>query len=364
MSSTKANPKVAYYNDAFLTEMRACGDPAADALIEDIFSSGEGVRMREIMQCLSGNADLDNADLPPQLKAFYEEHATLPDWADERQMRRGAAFFARYGGPIMSMLGSLSLPYCYAGADGAQVLYMSQRIYNDTQRRLLETGQFVLDVMARDAFTSGKGFASVLNVRLMHAAVRHHILASKQWNFDWGHPINQEDMAGTIGAFSYICVRGLRKVGFSLDLAEVEAFQHLWNVIGVIMGVREELLPNTGTEAFQLDRAISRRQFRPSEAGRTLTQALLKTMGEQPLDGLPENFVAIYSRFLLGKEIADLLEVPDIPPPPGLLELLQLRNYTFSLTGLGDDGQLRQIKRQLDAGQSEAMVRFAVPLAL
>ncbi len=320
--------------------------------------------MREVMQSLSANRDLTATGLPPSLAEFYREHGVLPEWASPRAMRGGVAFFRKYGGAIMSMLGALSLPYCYAGANGAQVLFLSRRIYEDAPRRLLETGQFVLDVMADEAFATGRGFASILNVRLMHAAIRHHILASGRWDPAWGHPINQEDMAGTIAAFSFICVRGLRKAGYLLNGAETDAFQHLWNVVGSIMGVRRELLPDTAREALKLDQCIRQRQFRPSEAGRTLTKALLETMSQEPMEGLPKDFVVAYSRFLLGEEISDLLGVPKTGSTGRFLELLQLRNLFGSLLPDRPDPQLKQISRLIDAGQAQQLVRFAVPLSL
>ncbi len=358
------NTKLDQYNDAFLNEMRTLGDPAADVVIANMFKHDGGAGMRDVMRRLASNSDLSQTNLPHSLGTFYRSHAVLPDWADQRLMRRGATFFSCYGGAIMSMLGALSLPYCYAGANGAQVLFLSKRIYEDAPRRLLETSQFVLDVMDPDAFETGKGFTSALNVRLMHAAIRYHILASDSWDYSWGHPINQEDMAGTIAAFSFICIRGLRKVGYRLNNSDVDAFLHLWNVIGYIMGVRYELLPDTSLEACRLDQWIRERQFRPSEAGKALTKALIDTMSKEPLEGLPSDFVASYTRFLLGEEIADILDVPRIGASGRLLGFLKWRNYFSSLLAQNEDKNLREVRRQIKNGQAGNLVRFAVPLSI
>lgn len=265
----------------------------------------------------------------------------------------------------MSMLGTLALPYCYAGADGAQVLFLSKRIYEDTPRRLLETGQFVLDVMDPGAFKNGRGFASALNVRLMHAAIRAHILSTDQWNFDWGHPINQEDMAGTIGAFSFVCVRGLRKAGYVVSYADAMAYQHLWNVVGHIMGVQNELLTDTGLEASRLDEAIRERHFRPSDAGRVLTGALLETLSKAQLKGLSPDLIPAYCRFLLGDEVADILGVAERTGNTKLpLNLMQWRNFLTSTLPLGDSGNLNKVRQRLETGQAENLVRFAVAESL
>ncbi|NJO02593.1 MAG: DUF2236 domain-containing protein [Bacteroidia bacterium] len=123
-------------------------------------------------------------------------------------MKRGLHFFQKYAPHLLAMLGYLSLPYCYAAANGAQVLQLSQRIRQDTKKRLLETSQFVLDVMEPGAFgPEGLGLVSALKVRLIHAAIRFHVLRSPKWDMAWGLPVNQEDMGGTNGAFSWISVR-------------------------------------------------------------------------------------------------------------------------------------------------------------
>lgn len=365
MGTEETNPKLRYYRDPFLSEARKAGDPDADAIIAETLGEQSGQRLREIMRSLSENRDLHRPELPEKLQAFYRKHAILPEWADVQKMRAGAAFFAEHSQAIMSMLGTLSLPYCYAGADGAQVLFMSKRIYQDTSRRLLETGQFVLDVVDPRAFESGRGFASVLNVRLMHAAIRYHILGSGHWDPAWGHPINQEDMAGTISAFSFICIRGLRKVGYTVKYADAHAFQHLWNVVGHLMGVQPELLPDTGLEAQRLDACIRNRQFRPSEAGQTLTNALLDALKEQPLEGLPKDFITAYTRFLLGDAIADMLKVPNAGNESGTaLNLLKWRNALSGLIPLENRRRLKEIHQTVQSLQADRAVRFEVPLSL
>ena len=51
----------------------------------------------------------------------------------------------------------------------------------------------------------------------MHAAVRYQIATHGRWNPAWDRPINQEDLAGTLLAFSWVCLDGLRQMGFQLS---------------------------------------------------------------------------------------------------------------------------------------------------
>lgn len=344
-----------------LAEMRLQGDSIADAVIQSIFEDGDSAKISGLMRALQNNQTESFAELPLLVQDYFRTNSQLPSWADAKRMAKGVSFFEQYAQEILSMLGFLSLPYCYAGADGAQVLYLSERIRKDTTRRLIETAQFVIDVMQRNAFeVDGKGLVNTLKVRLMHAAIRFHILKSNQWNMDWGLPVNQEDMAGTNLAFSWICVRGLKKIGYSLDNQAVEDFLHLWNVIGYVMGVDERVLPQNGKEAFWLDKRIVERNFKTSEAGINLTQSLLISLNQNPNLPFPKGFPETYMRFLLGDEIANLLDVPKSNWTANLLTPLQLRNQIIGFFPKKSNPFLQQVRTQIQ----KENVQFEIPLKL
>jgi len=91
----------------------------------------------------------------------------------------------------------------------------------------------------------------------MHAAVRHLIKARNEltpgmWHPDWGTPINQEDLAGTLLSFSYVVADPLRRLGVRVGAKDVDAYLHLWNVIGHLLGVRDELLVSDAADAAAL----------------------------------------------------------------------------------------------------------------
>lgn len=314
-----------------LHTMRAEADPVADQVIARLFVEGNVQAVTQLMASISRNGDLLPAALPEPVRQFFADTAQLPEWADRRRMAAGAAFFARHLQPVLSTLGSLSLPYCYAAADGAQVLYLSERIRKNTRRRLAETGQFVLDVMDKRAFDEkGAGLRSIQKVRLMHATVRFHILQSGQWNEAWGTPVNQEDMAGTNLSLSYIVLEGLQKLGIRYTSEEATDYLHVWNVVGYLLGVRPELLPATMKEAYWLDKRIAERNFRKSEAGVELTKSLLRAFDELAPNATAREFAPAYMRFLLGDKVSDLLELPQSNWTAALLSPLKAINVARS----------------------------------
>ncbi|TSD63336.1 DUF2236 domain-containing protein [Inquilinus sp. KBS0705] len=301
------------YSNDFLDHKRLLGDPQADEFIQ--FVLADPARKLQLQQWLSGNLN------PAFLKDAYPQFALinrateLPAWARPELMKTGAAFFARHSEMIMSLLGLLSLPYCYTAANGAMVLYLSELIRKQTTKRLYDTALFVWEVMGPDAFDKdGNAYTEILKIRLVHAAVRYYTLQSGKWDDAWGLPINQEDMAGTNLSFSLIVIRGLRMLGFTVSRNDQEAFMHLWAVIGYLTGLDEDLIPQNAKKAQLLDTAIKQRQFRVSIHGQQLAQSLTDHILTVNKGKASANDILGLMRYLLGTEIADMLAIkaPDL----------------------------------------------------
>ncbi|MBD2703130.1 DUF2236 domain-containing protein [Spirosoma sp. BT702] len=317
------------FSDELLDQYRQQGDIPADTVITSIVEAEGPTGLHTLMRWL---ADVDNVttiDQPLAVQRFFEQYAHLPDWADQSRMKRSMDVFQKHDRLIGLLLGCYSLPYCYLGAQGAQVLWLTERIKHDTKRRLQETSEWVYAVNNPKEWATGKAIIRTLKVRLIHAGVRWYTLRSNRWDMAWGHPVNQEDMAGTNGAFSYIVLRGLRKSGITLSEQQEEDYLHHSNVIGFLNGVATELLPQNLREAYHLDRAISRRHFTTSEAGIGLTSSLLNAIAA----GIPDlssnqrpetlrNLAAGEMRFFLGDTYADWLGIPNAPVEKRIAGLL------------------------------------------
>ena len=84
---------------------------------------------------------------------------------------------------------------------------------------------------------------------------------------------------------------------------------HLWNVISYILGLRKELLPEDGKEAYWLEKAIRKRKFRSSVEGVELTNKLIASLEQQANGRINPQLIGQYMTFLLGDEIAEILEI-------------------------------------------------------
>ena len=87
-------------------------------------------------------------------------------------------------------------------------------------RRLADTGRLLVDSVQQGSLRpGGVGWSSALRVRALHAKVRRRLLSKRttcpggEWDTaQFGVPINQEDMAATLLAFSYNVLIGLETV--------------------------------------------------------------------------------------------------------------------------------------------------------
>jgi len=289
---------------ATLNGARQRGDAEADAVIGRL---GRDVwAMNLLMQgCRCNNQPLPER-LPPVAREFFEQHSALPPWFDRTRILSAQRWASQHLLHITAALFHASLPSAYAAERGATVLLCTGRMSKDLDRRVNETARFVVDVLARDAFEPhGVAIRSIQQVRLVHAAVRFLLKESNPWPDE--APLNQEDLLGTLMSFSVVVVRAVRRLGVSVSATEAEDFYHLWRVAGALLGVEPALLPSDFGAAEATSDLIAVRQFRESQAGRQLMQALRTRINQHVLvPGMTDYLI----RRLSGDRVADLLGVP------------------------------------------------------
>jgi hypothetical protein len=214
------------------------------------------------------------------LRTYLREGQKLPPWADMDLITEAQQLFS--DNPIVAyvLLAAISLPVLYTcGRGGIQVLALTQQLVDKVRRRVIETGTLIINAMQKDAFTKLPdegtsdmknplpiGVEGILRVRMLHAATRtviyefwqdgvrdrakdpssvrkyQGVAADKMWSADWGKPIHQQYMAGTLMTFSYITIYGLAQLGVDTNDRQKKAYMHYWNVFGYITGIEEEML--------------------------------------------------------------------------------------------------------------------------
>jgi len=299
------------WTDELLDSMREVTDPLADEVVAAVIQSGGLEAFDQMIRHLVNNRDATPEVLPPIVQDFFEKTKTLPDWTDQEKIDQGEDVFELYGPEMIMMLFFVSLPYAYATRKGSHVLAITSELTKHVHRRIFRTAQFIMDVMQEGGLgANGRGIRSAQNLRLLHASIRYYIANHRKWNSKWdptwGAPINQEDLAGTLMDFTVGVMKGLERSKIRLSAKEAEAYLHCWKVVGHIIGICPELIPENVEDAYDLANTIIGRQMGASDSGKLLIKDLIGFMQKfmpRPFYGFP----ATATRYLSGDQVADVI---------------------------------------------------------
>jgi hypothetical protein len=306
-----------HWTNEFLLTMRRQADPPADAVIQEILQTQGFKETGKLFGLLIRKVELPLDELPPVAAKFIHSHSALPGWADPAKIRMAEQVFIDHGPEFLIFLYFKSLPTLYAHAKGAEVLHMTGRLgqpdadnFKKFSRRIAETGQFLMETMAPDALQSGgRGIQMALKIRLIHAAIRAFV-QEKGWDSQkMGQPINQEELGITLMTFAISPLDALAKFGIRLSEARQEAYLHAWKVIGHTMGMTHEMLPDNVADGRDMLERILELEAAPSEAGKVLTEALVRFSEETIPKKIFDHSPRVLIRYLAGDKIADILEV-------------------------------------------------------
>lgn len=328
--------------------MRQAGDPLADKVVQELFAGGEVSAVNSLMQTLVTNEYVPLDGARPIVADYLSQTQSLPDWADPAMIEAGQKIFWEYGPELIVVLTCYGLPFCYLGKNGVPVLALTTRLMSNPARRVLETAQMVVDVMRSSGLTAdqGRGRRTLQKVRLMHAAVRYLAPRSPEWKTEYGLPVNQEDLAGTLMAFSFISLDGLRKLGIAVEPADQEAYLHCWRIVGTMLGLQQNMIPANVDQAAALVATITRREFAPTEYGVELTTALVNMLAEIIPGDLFRQAPRFMIHYFLGDEWAKWLGIQESAWIDVLAAPLRFLGLERSDV-LNDSGAMRKLAQHL-----------------
>ncbi len=306
--AAKGNAMSQSWSPELLDRMRRTADPLADDTISELFGRGQIALVNQVLDHLSGNNQPLPSQMPDSLRTYLEASSKLPPGTDMQRILRAQEFFSRQGPALGVVLMYSSLPSLYAGAQGGvQILAMTGQLANHYRRRAAETLRFILDVMAPGGLApDGKGIRAAQKVRLMHATIRHFAKVSGKWAAlpEWGAPINQEELAGTLLSFSVLATDGIARLGVKPTRQEADDYLYGWHTIGHVLGIAEELRPLELEAARELWKTVVARNFAPTEAGQSLARDHLAFLDDMVPTHALDQINASLMRFLMGRFIA------------------------------------------------------------
>ena len=286
------------WTDSTLDALRLDADPLADTLVAAEETAGRLGPLRHFLG--------DAASPSEPVAAWVDAHSTPPPGLDPERLRRGQQVFGQFA--VQAMIGLLckGLPEAYAAPKGAAILLAAGRFAKEPRARLMETARFYLAVMEPGALdeAAAPGVREAQKVRLVHGIARRHIRSKPGYDLDLGAPINQEDLLGTLCAFSIQVLDALPMLGVRLTDAEEEDYLYVWQVVGHHLGLDPAFIPDSPADGRALFQRIRERHHGDSPAGKILTAALLSALGElipgERYDDLPAAIVI----HLCGEQVA------------------------------------------------------------
>ncbi len=325
------------------------GDPLADDLVAWMHEAKD--RRATFERAVERGAP---RDAPAPLAAFFAAIDRTPPWVDRETVALATDTLLRCARSGTYALGGASLMSGYLSSGAVKPLVATGLLLTTARRRISETGKFL-----RDVATSGRldrfsdGIKSAVRVRVLHAVIRRRLLASGRWRTeDWGTPINQRDMVGTNLEFSVAYIGGLTALGCLLSRREREAIMHLWRWLGLVVGVREDLLPKTFAEGLELAWIFNGTEQGPDDDSRALAAALVEAWSP----GLPGRrsgafgrvegrFLTGFARFVLGRRAADALDLPDDAWKYAPLVVMPMRASLEAMRKLVPGARARAVRR-------------------
>jgi len=339
-------------NGPDLDRMQHVADPLADDTVAAVLGAWADVgiaerleRIRVMNRLIGGwktNGDLVGwratgdgvtPGIAAPLEAYVQAGRELPRWMDTDRIARAEQLFFAQGPLSCLLLFCRSLPECYVVPDLAAVLQVSGQLTQHTDYRVRSTAAMIFPVMMAGGLTTpeGGGIAQTLKVRLIHATIRHLILHGNPsdasgvvaplalngppksmheallahgWNVDAdGLPCNQEELAYTLLTFSHCFLSSLHRLHLGLGPDEEADYLHAWNVVGHVLGIREELMVQDTPQAqalFEVMQARGRADPVSPDPRPALGAALMNAMSAEIPVRIAKPMPVLMTRHLCG----------------------------------------------------------------
>lgn len=229
----------------------------------------------------SGTAGLPH-DAPAALRDYLTLLEDTPEWVDWEKIERGQKVYLTFGQNAADILLQLSLIGGYRFGGPTDLLVATGGLTgNTTLRRLGETSHWTMSLSIKDGLRpGGEAWRLTAHVRAMHAVVNDAM--EPRWDADrWGLPINQTDLASTLGLFDAVVLLGVRTLGVPVSRRDSDAVMHVWRYVGWLMGVDDDLLVDRELDRHRINYHILLSQAGMSEAGPQLTQALVDAQSKR-----------------------------------------------------------------------------------
>ncbi|MFF3484332.1 oxygenase MpaB family protein [Streptomyces sp. NPDC002701] len=292
-------------------------DEQADQLVAAVIDRGDVPRVNEALRTWTRNDQPLPTALPADLRAFMDSARRLPSWADRNKLETAAKFNESRGLYLNLLNGVGGGMLSTAIPREARSVYYSKG-GADMEDRVAKTSMLGFAVGDLNAFRpDGDVIVQAVKTRLVHAAVRHLLPQSPAWSQTSGGqtiPISQADMLVTWHSLPTYAMRKMLEWKVPITPAESVAYLHVWQVTAHMLGIRDEYIPATWTEADKQSDQVLDPILASTREGIELTDILLRQLAEQTSPGgIDRPLVNALARYLVGDQVADWDNIPREP---------------------------------------------------
>ncbi|GAA1232957.1 oxygenase MpaB family protein [Prauserella halophila] len=301
---------------------RTVWDPDVDRVISALLDQGGVSQVNELLRTWITNDQPLPSGFPDDVRELMEHARQLPSWADHDKLAQAHDFNRRRGLYLGVLYGMASGMMSTVIPKEARAVYYSYGGAN-MKDRISKTAKLGYDIGTRDAYApGGEMTVTCVKTRMVHAAVRHLLPQSPQWNRSApeGIPISQADLMVTWHSLATTVMQTMREWQIPISDGDAEAYLHSWQVTAHMLGVRDEYIPVSWDEADRQAEQVLDPVLAPTPEGRDLARILLELGSE--LDGgvLSEPLLRAFTRYTLGDRIADWLDIDREPVHSPMIE--------------------------------------------
>ena len=330
-----ANPVLA---DRYIAHT-TIGDPLADAALAAL-AELDPRESHRLVQAGLENADPDElAAAPEEVRAFFEDARTVPEWAAQADFQPGIRMFHRNSQLVLGAMVGGTLVEGFA-TNISKSFFITGRLREHGVRRLQQNNRHMVEIFIPGGLEfGGDGWKLSVRIRLIHAQIRRLLSQSDDWDEEaWGVPISAAHVGFAITAFSARLLKHLKGLGARFNDTERASFMQVWRYTGYLMGIPESILYRDEEEALRIFKIGGLCEPEPDLESVAMANSLVNSspliVGISDPDARNNlaGYVYTISRALIGSELADRLKYP-ASPTRGVLKWFRLQKRYSRFVG-------------------------------
>ncbi|WP_328375625.1 oxygenase MpaB family protein [Micromonospora zamorensis] len=287
-------------------------DEEADPLVASLLDRGDVPMVNQLLRGWTKNGQPLPAGLPADVHQFIERARVLPSWVDQGKLATAVQFNEKRGLYLGVLYGLASGMMSTVIPKEARAVYYSKG-GADMKDRISKTAKLGYDIGTANAYQpDGSMIVTAVKTRLAHAGVRHLLPQSREWTdvAPEDIPISQRDLMVTWHSLPTTVMRKLNAWHVPIPARDSAAFLHLWQVAAHMLGIKDEYIPSSWSEANAQADQILDPVLAPTPEGIALADILLSLGKEIDAGLLSKPILGSFTRFMLGNQIANWLQIP------------------------------------------------------